>query len=81
MYHQSAQAQYAPLSIVGFGGPWPDGLVLGTRPAVTPTFIVLKDRQEVGRIEGYSDRHSFFSQLNTLINAADTRKPMKARPQ
>lgn len=72
-YRHRASARRATLSVVAFDGPWPDGLVLAARPVVTPTFILLRDRQEVGRIEGYAGPDSFYRRLDALLDSAGSR--------
>lgn len=68
-YAQSPEGRRAPLMRVHVDGPYPDGLVLGRRPFVTPTFILLVDSVESGRIEGYPGRDRFHPMLADLIKA------------
>lgn len=58
-----------PLHVVQIDGPWPDGLVIGARPALTPTFILLRDRHEVARLSGYPGKRYFWSEIGALLDA------------
>lgn len=66
-YAATAEGRVAPLLSVNMQGPWPDGLALDSRPRQTPTFILIRDGQEIGRIEGYGEKERFFSQLSDLL--------------
>lgn len=59
-----------PLSFVSMDGPWPDGLALGAAPRVTPTFILLRDRAEIGRVEGYAGAAGFWPDIQSLLPRA-----------
>lgn len=48
-------------------GPYPDGLALARRPYVTPTFILLRDGAEMGRMEGYVGRDKFWPMLGQMV--------------
>lgn len=69
-YTASDAGRAAPLMRVDINGPWPDGLVLARRPFVTPTFILLKDGAEIGRLEGYMSADRFHSGLAALLDQA-----------
>lgn len=69
-YATSTQGKTAPLLMVDFYGPWPDGLSLDRRPMVTPTFVLLNKGNELGRIEGYPGKGRFYPLLNRLLNEA-----------
>lgn len=68
LYHDSAEGQTAPLLRVNINGPWPDGLILDRRPRVSPTFILLQDGQETGRMEGYSGKADFWLRTRSLLH-------------
>ncbi|SDE42494.1 hypothetical protein SAMN05421538_106201 [Paracoccus isoporae] len=69
-YGSRAEGVAAPLMRVHLRGPWPDGLALDSNPGVTPTFILIRDGLETGRIEGYAGEAQFWDQLNTLLDRA-----------
>ena len=72
-YGASAAGRAAPLMRVDIHGPYPDGLVLERRPFVTPTFILLDDGVEIGRLEGYMTAQQFHAALNGLLAQAGRR--------
>lgn len=69
-YGSRAEGIAAPLMRVNLRGPWPDGLAIDSNPSVTPTFILIRDGQETGRIEGYPGEAAFWDQLNGLLGQA-----------
>ena len=56
-----------PLTPVPMDGPWPDGLALARAPQASPTFILLQDRMERGRFEGYDNPETFWRALRGLL--------------
>ena len=69
-YRDSPTGNIAPLTVVDMDGPYPDGLALARRPIVTPTFVLMRDGMELGRIEGYTRQDDFYPALERLY--ADT---------
>lgn len=61
----------APLRRVDIRQPIPDDLSFTTRTVYTPTFILVSDGQEIGRIEGYPGEDFFWGLLGRLIEQAD----------
>lgn len=61
----------APLRRVDIRQPIPDDLSFTTRAVYTPTFILVSDGQELGRIEGYPGEDFFWGLLGRLIEQAD----------
>ena len=61
------QGRAAPLTIVQMDGPWPDGLALARAPFFTPTFILLHDRAEVARLEGYPGKRHFWPEIDRML--------------
>lgn len=59
-----------PLTAVPMDGPWPDGLALARAPQASPTFILLENRMELGRFEGYDDPEGFWRALGGLLAQA-----------
>lgn len=69
-YPITDEGRAAPLRIVQLRAPLPDGVMID-RPAVfTPTFVLLRDGAEVGRIEGYPGEDFFWPMLGQLIARA-----------
>ena len=48
----------------------PDDLVLDARPVFTPTFILVHDGVELGRLEGYAGAEFFYPLIDRLLEAA-----------
>ena len=66
-YGAHAIGRTLPLAVVPIDGPWPDGLALARAPQASPTFILLQDRMEIGRFEGYDDPQTFWRTLGGLL--------------
>ncbi|NHF73703.1 thioredoxin domain-containing protein [Paracoccus xiamenensis] len=73
-YGTSPQGLAAPLLRIDINGPYPDGLALDRQPYVTPTFILIRNGQEMGRIEGYPGKQNFWRFLDRIM-AADAPQP------
>ena len=73
-YATSPQGRAAPLRRIDINGPYPDGLALDRQPYVTPTFILIRNGQEMGRIEGYPGQKNFWRFLDRIM-AADAPQP------
>lgn len=69
-YDKSAEGRAAPLMRVNINGPWPDGIVLDSRPVITPTFILLERGVELARVEGYVGNNYFYPVLADMIQEA-----------
>lgn len=69
-YGATPAGRRLPLSFVRLDGPWPDGLALGAAPRVTPTFVLLRDRVEIARVEGYAGAARFWPELQSLLPRA-----------
>lgn len=72
-YAATATGRAAPLLEVDIDGPWPDGIVLGRRPRLTPSFVLLRKGLELGRFEGYRDAGEFGMRFAGLLDAAGKR--------
>lgn len=60
----------APLRRLDIHDPLPEGLTLTSRPRFTPTFVLIQDGAELGRIEGYPGEDFFWGLLGRLIERA-----------
>ncbi|MEM9148066.1 MAG: thioredoxin family protein [Pseudomonadota bacterium] len=74
-YHLTTEGAEAPLQRVNIFRDLPDGLTLDRRVRFTPTFVLLKDGQEVGRLEGYAGEDFFYPMLNRLLVQARAANP------
>jgi hypothetical protein len=66
-YPITPEGQLAPLSRLQLRDPLPDNISLTSRPRYTPTFVVLQDGTEVGRIEGYPGEDFFWGLLGRIL--------------
>lgn len=70
-YPRTAQGRAAPLERLDVKAPLPEGVTLtGRPPAFTPTFVLLDDGTEVGRIEGYAGDEFFWVLLDRMLDRA-----------
>ncbi|WP_411957694.1 SoxS protein [Paracoccus homiensis] len=67
-YDRSKEGRRAPLMRVDIDGPWPDGLALARRPTMTPTFILLRNGQEISRLEGYPGAQYFYPLIDDMLD-------------
>ncbi|WP_323371735.1 hypothetical protein [Anianabacter salinae] len=69
-YPLTAEGQAAPLLRVDIHDPLPDGITLDTRLHYTPTFVLIRDGQELARIEGYPGEDFFWGLLQRMLDDA-----------
>lgn len=67
VYQKSAYNKHAPLRRLDISSPQYQQIAFKKPIRLTPTFIILKDSAEIGRIEGYHDADQFFWQLSEYI--------------
>ncbi len=60
VYDKSSYAQILPLTRVNMGSPIPEGVVLQKPVVGTPTFLIIRDGQEIDRQRGYDDEEMFW---------------------
>lgn len=70
-YAKTAAGQRAPLRRVDIKQPWPEDLKNIRAERYTPTFILLDDNQEIGRIRGYPGDNWFWVMLDELLAKLD----------
>jgi len=75
-YPNSAEGRFAPLVRIRIGHP---DLARFGRLVYTPTFLVVRDGAEVGRIVGYPGAHFFWPMLTEIL-AKTGFKPAESRP-
>lgn len=75
VYDKTPEGKRAPLRRVEISDPLPDDITFTSRASFTPTFVLIEDGQEIGRIEGYPGEHFFWPMLGQLLeklpNVAD----------
>lgn len=69
-YPLTDEGKAAPLRRLQLRAPLPEGINLRAQPAFTPTFILIRDGQEIGRIEGYPGEDFFWPLLDALLTSA-----------
>jgi len=71
-YAITAEGKFAPLRRVQLNEAHPADLEGITWPRFTPTFVMMVDGREVGRIRGYPGEEFFWGLLGELIEKART---------
>lgn len=71
-YPLTDEGRAAPLFRQDLRAPLPDGVKLDRPPVYTPTFVLLRDGVETGRIEGYPGEDFFWPLLAKLISDAQS---------
>src|SRR5262245_10092966 len=66
-YPQTREGQRAPLRRIPIRDQARAGVALARPINVTPTFVLVEDGQEVGRIDGYAGRDFFYPMLEDLL--------------
>lgn len=66
-YAASQQAKDVPIRFVDVNEEAADALGLDSPIDIVPTFVVLRNNHEVGRIPGYVGPENFFHSINHLI--------------
>jgi hypothetical protein len=69
-YPLTVEGKAAALHRLQLRHPLPDGLTLVAPPVFTPTFVLVEDGVETGRIEGYPGEDFFWPLLAGLIDEA-----------
>lgn len=67
IYPKTGEGNAAPLRRVNLNDPLPQDITLARRVSFTPTFILLVDGAEKGRIEGYPGDDFFWGILGHLL--------------
>lgn len=71
IYPLTDEGRAAPLLRIDLRAPLPEGVTLRSKPVFTPTFVLVRDGVEVGRIEGYPGEDFFWGLLSTLLRAPE----------
>lgn len=70
IYHKTDEGRAAPLRFVDIHGAWPEDLGDVSPDRFTPTFILVRDGKEVGRMRGYVSEDFFWGLLAEMIEDA-----------
>ncbi|MEM1300757.1 MAG: hypothetical protein AAGH68_15910 [Pseudomonadota bacterium] len=68
IYNKTDEGRSAPLRRIDIHGTFPAEVTLVSRPQYTPTFILIEDGRELGRIEGYPGEDFFWGLLGRLLD-------------
>jgi hypothetical protein len=66
-YPITPEGRAAPLTRLQLRDPLPEDISLVSRPRYTPTFVVVSDGEEIGRIEGYPGEDFFWGLLGRIL--------------
>lgn len=75
VYHLTEEGKRAPLRRQDLFDPWPADLKIKGQVHFTPTFILLDDGAETGRIEGYPGEDFFWPLLARLLDKKTRKIP------
>lgn len=67
IYPKTAEGEYAPLRVVQIKNAPPEGVEFARPVTFTPTFVLVDDGHELGRIEGYPGEDFFWGLLTMLL--------------
>lgn len=74
VYHKTAESRRLPLRRVDIHDPLPSDLKFLVKGGYTPTFIVVDDGREIGRIRGYPGEDFFWGLLAQLAKRLPAEK-------
>lgn len=69
-YGKTPESAAAPLRRILIGDPLPPDLSFDSRAVFTPTFVLVRDGAEIGRIEGYPGPDFFWPLLESIVRKA-----------
>jgi len=67
IYPKTPEGKFAPLRMVDLHDGPPDGITYARKVTFTPTFILIENNTEIGRIEGYPGEDFFWWMLEKLL--------------
>ncbi len=78
IYPKSDEGKIAPLRRIDISDPLPDDVQVTRGLHYTPTFVLLKDGKEKGRIEGYPGEDFFWGLLAQILASVDKKQASSA---
>ena len=78
IYSKTAEGRTAPLRRADIHDELPEDVELNARVHYTPTFVLLSNGKEVGRIEGYPGEDFFWGMLHQLLKKLPGTKSKRA---
>jgi len=67
IYPKTQEGRTAPLITQNLREPLPEDVSVTSRPLFTPTFVLLRDGQEIWRLEGYPGEDFFWGLVNKRL--------------
>lgn len=67
IYGKTAEAKLLPLRRVNIDRDKPSGVAVNSPVIFTPTFVVMDNGREIGRITGYINDDAFWGLLGTMV--------------
>ena len=67
IYPLTSEGKFAPLRRLDIADANESGINFVSRPRFTPTFILIKQNAEIGRIEGYPGEDFFWGLLEMML--------------
>ena len=74
VYPKTEEAKVLPLRVQSVHDDLPEDLSFVKGVAFTPTFVVVEDGQEIGRMVGYISDYFFWEQIGGLVKQVEARK-------
>ncbi|MDO9561846.1 MAG: thioredoxin family protein [Bradyrhizobium sp.] len=74
-YGKTDEARVLPLRHVNIDRPAASGVALVSPVRYTPTFVVVENGREIGRITGYVNDAAFWGLLGTFVSKIETPRP------
>lgn len=71
IYPKTDEGKRAPLRRLMLGQPWPEDLSQVASDSVTPTFILVDNNREIGRLRGYRGDEFFWVLLTEIFSKLD----------
>ena len=68
IYSKTDEGKAAPLRVVDIHDPLPDDLKYLVKGGFTPTFVLIDQGKEIGRIRGYPGESFFWGLLSQMID-------------
>lgn len=69
IYPKTPEGAFAPLRQIDLDAPMPADLSFSRKVTYTPTFVLVENGAELGRIEGYPGEDFFWGLLNMLLES------------
>ncbi|MCA0044538.1 thioredoxin domain-containing protein [Celeribacter litoreus] len=67
IYPKTPEGAFAPLRHIDLGAPMPEDLTFKGPVIFTPTFVLVDEGEEIGRIEGYAGDELFWAMLTVTL--------------